>query len=147
MKLFSPVVSNNLLHAPVKFNSSRVTRCSHQKYLGVVLDLKLNFDTHIDQKIKKCDKMIGLIRQLSVNLPCDAYSICFFHKTSSWLWGYLISQTKQGTFSKQNGKVQYRACLAMTGWIQGTSRERLYDEFGLNLLFNRCWRNKLILFV
>ena len=72
MKLFSPVVSNNLLHAPVKFNSSRTTRCSHQKYLGVVLDLKLNFDTHIDQKIKKCDKMIGLIRQLSVNLPCDA---------------------------------------------------------------------------
>ena len=72
MKLFSPVVSNNLLHAPVKFNSSRITRCSHQKYLGVVLDLKLNFNTHIDQKIKKCDKMIGLIRQLSVNLPCDA---------------------------------------------------------------------------
>ena len=72
MKLFSPVVSNNLLHPPVKFNSSRITRCSHQKYLGVVLDLKLNFSTHIDQKIKKCDKMIGLMRQLSVNLPCDA---------------------------------------------------------------------------
>ena len=28
-------------------------------------------------------------------------------------------------------KVQYRACLGITGGIQGTSRERINDEFGL----------------
>ena len=115
MKLFSPVVSNNLLHPPVKFNSSRITRCSHQKYLGVVLDLKLNFSTHIDQKIKKCDKMIGLLRQLSVNLPCDALLTVYTSFIRPHLdYGGILYQTKR-TFSKQNGKVQYRACLAMTG--------------------------------
>ena len=58
------LVSNNLSHPPVKFNNSRITRCSFQKHLGVVLDSNLNFNTHIDQKIKKCNKMIGLIKQL-----------------------------------------------------------------------------------
>ena len=41
-------------------------------------------------------------------------------------------------------KVQYRACLAITGGIQGTSRERLYDELGLHSLVKRRWHNKLI---
>ena len=29
-------------------------------------------ETFIDQKIKKCNKLIGLIRRLSVNLPRNA---------------------------------------------------------------------------
>ena len=66
------LVSNNLSHPPVKFNNNNITRCSHQKHLGVVLDSNLNFNTHIDQKIKKCNKMIGLIRRLSVNLRRNA---------------------------------------------------------------------------
>ena len=43
-------------------------------------------------------------------------------------------------------KVQYRAGLAITGGIQGTSRERLYDELALHLLVKRRWRNKLVFF-
>ena len=43
------------------------------KTFGSCLRLKyLNFNTLIDQKNKKCNKMIGLIRQLSVNLLCNA---------------------------------------------------------------------------
>ena len=67
------LVSNNLLHPPVKFNNDNtITRCSHQKHLRVVLDSNLNFSTYIDQNIKKYNKMIGLIRRLSVNLPHNA---------------------------------------------------------------------------
>ena len=40
--------------------------------------------------------------------------------------------------------VQYRACLAINGGIQGTSRERLYDELGLHALVKRRWRNELV---
>ena len=66
------LASKNLSHPRVKFINNNITRCSHQKHLGVVLNSNLNFNTHIDQKIKKCNKMIGLIRQLSVNLPRNA---------------------------------------------------------------------------
>ena len=65
-------MSNNLLHPPVKFNNNNIVKCSHQKHLGVVLDSNLNFKTHIDQKIKKCNKMIDLIRRPSVNLLRNA---------------------------------------------------------------------------
>ena len=67
------LVSKNLSHPPLKFNNNNITRCSNQKHLGVALDSNLNFNTHIDQKIKKCNKMIGLIRRLSVNLPRNAF--------------------------------------------------------------------------
>ena len=40
-------VSNNLLHSPLKFNNNDITRCSHNKNLGVASDSNLNFKTHI----------------------------------------------------------------------------------------------------
>ena len=43
-------------------------------------------------------------------------------------------------------KVQYKACLAITGAIQGTSKQRIFDELGLTSLRKRRWNNKLIFF-
>ena len=43
-------------------------------------------------------------------------------------------------------KVQYKACLAITGAIQGTSKQRIFDELGLISLRKRRWNNKLIFF-
>ena len=42
--------SNSFPYTPVKFNENNITKCSYQKHLGIVLDSKLNFNTHIDQK-------------------------------------------------------------------------------------------------
>ena len=56
------LVSYNLSHPPVKFTNNNINRCSHKKYLGIVLDLNLDFNTHINQKIKRCNIMISLIR-------------------------------------------------------------------------------------
>ena len=35
--------------------------------------------------------------------------------------------------------VQYKAALAVTGAIQGTSREKIYQELGLESLKSRRW--------
>ena len=69
---FRKLVSNNLSHPPVKFNNNNISRCCHQKNLEVVLDSNLNLTLILIKKIKKCNKMIGLIRQLSVYLPRNA---------------------------------------------------------------------------
>ena len=42
--------------------------------------------------------------------------------------------------------VQYNACLAITGAIKGTSRERLYRKLGLETLNDRRWSRKLFIF-
>ena len=40
-----------------------------QKHLGMHLDEKLNFNTHITEKISKANKVIGIIRKLAHLLP------------------------------------------------------------------------------
>ena len=50
------------------------------------------------------------------------------------------------SFKEKLEAVQYNVCLAITGAIRGTSRERLYREHGLATLNNRRWSRKLFLF-
>ena len=42
--------------------------------------------------------------------------------------------------------IQCNACLAITGAIQGTSKEKLYQEIGLESLQLRRWYRKLGMF-
>ena len=144
--------SSNLSHPPIQCNNNDITKCLYHKHLGIVSDSKLNFNAHVDHKIKKCNRIIGLIRRLSINIPRNvlltilkSFTILKSCKTSSWLWWYfsMINQTK---FSEQIRKSSYRACFAITGAIQGTSRTKLYDELGLHSLIKRRWCNKIIFF-
>ena len=43
-------ISNNIFHPPVNFNNIDITICLHQKHLGFVLDSKLDFNIHVNQK-------------------------------------------------------------------------------------------------
>ena len=135
--------SNNLPHQPIKFNKIDISECPHQKHLGIVLDSKLNFNAHIDQKIEKCNRIIGLI-----TLP--RYALLTIYKTFVRphldCGGILYDKPNNENFQNKLEKVQCRACLAITGAIQGTSRTKLYDELGLHLLIKRRWCNKLIFF-
>ena len=60
--------SSNLSYPPIELYNNDVSKCPHQKYLGIVLDSKLNFNAHVDQKIKKFNTIKGLIRRLSISL-------------------------------------------------------------------------------
>ena len=63
---------NGISYPSVKFNNNDIAKCSDQKHLGIVLDSMLNFESHLKQKIKKCNKLIGVIRRLPVHLPRTA---------------------------------------------------------------------------
>ena len=69
--IFSRKTKNNS-HPPVAFNNNVIKKYPHHKHLGIVLDSNLDFKFHVDQKIKKCNKLIGLIRGLSVNVSRNA---------------------------------------------------------------------------
>ena len=56
------------------------------------------------------------------------------------------SQPGNLNFESKIEKVQYKACIAITGAIQGTARERIYDELGLMSLSKRRCYNKLAFF-
>ena len=84
--------------------------------------------------------MIGFIRLLSVNLRRNALLIIY----KSFIRAHLDYDDILYNINLQNGMeiVQSRACLPITGRIQGTSGERFYNELGLHSLANRRWCNK-----
>ena len=44
---------------------------------------------------------------------------------------------------KKLESIQYNACLALTGAVRGTSKEKIYQQLGLKSLRDRSWCRKL----
>ena len=42
-------------------NNTKVKLATSQKHLGLILDSKRDFNEHIDSKMNKCNKIIGII--------------------------------------------------------------------------------------
>ena len=50
------------------------------------------------------------------------------------------------SFKNKIENIQYKACIAITGIIQGTSRDGIYQELDLESIENTRWYQKLIYF-
>ena len=101
-------------------------------------------NAHVDQKMfMQIKKSI-----ISVTLPRNSLLTIYktFVRPHLDYGDILYDKPNNENFQNKLEKVQYRACLAITGAIQGTSRTKLYDELGLHSLIKRRWCNKLIFF-
>ena len=59
---------DNVSYLSLVFNDNKVQLANSQKHLGLILDSKLDFNEHIDNKINKCNKVIGIMKRLSLIL-------------------------------------------------------------------------------
>ena len=88
---------------------------------------------------------VGKMKRLHDILPRD--SLVSFYK--SFIRSYLdygdviYDQPNNDSFTDKIEQLQYKGCLAITGAIQGTLRECLYNELGLESLSSRRWCRKL----
>ena len=55
-------------YPPLTFNDDKVQTTISQKHLGLVLDSKLDFKEHISNTINKCNKIIDIMKKLSLFL-------------------------------------------------------------------------------
>ena len=85
---------------------------------------------------------------MTVNFPRNALLTTYksFIRPHLDYCNILYDKPNNENFQNKIEKVQYRTCLAITGAIQGASKDEIYDELGLHSLTNRRWRNKLIFF-
>ena len=68
----------NINNHPVAFfNSLPINRNSTQFYTGLVLDKKINFSEHINEKLKKATQSINLLRKLNCTLPRSSVLIIY----------------------------------------------------------------------
>ena len=58
----------------------------------------------------------------------------------------LFNKPNNETLQNKIEKLQLKTCLTITGAIQGTSKENLYEELGLHSCIERCWHSKLDFF-
>ena len=110
-----------------------------QKHLGLILDTKLCFVEHLNQKISKANKGIGTIKGLRNYLPRNSLLTIYKSLIRPHLdYGDVIyDQPNIETFNQKMESVQYNAALAITGAIKGASRERLYQELGFESMKDR----------
>ena len=58
----------------------------------------------------------------------------------------LFDQIYNSSFHEKLESIQYNVCLALTGAIRGSSKEKIYQELGFESLRVRRWYRKLCLF-
>ena len=56
-------------HPQLIFNGIAVAKVNDQKHLGLILDSRLSFEKHINEKIIKAKKNVGILKHLSNFLP------------------------------------------------------------------------------
>ena len=119
---------NKPIQPGLKLGAEVIASKLEHKHLGVILDSKLNFKSHIQEAILKARRGIGLLKYLSKYVsgvvPDQTYKLyvrphldygdIIYHKYDP---GMLLN------FTQQLEQIQYKAAPAVTGAWMGTSRQ------------------------
>ena len=123
-------------HPPLFFNENVVPQTTLPKHLGMFLDSKLNFREHLRTILQKTNKTIRLLRKLKTLLPRAPLIRIYksFIRPHLDYGDMIYDQTFNMSFQQKMESIQHNAALAITGAIRGSSREKLYQELGLETL-------------
>ena len=135
-------------HPTVFFNEVFIAYTPCQNHLGMHLDEKLNFQTHIKKKTVKASKGIGIINKLAKVLPRESLITIYKSFVTPHIdYGDIIyDQPNHDSSCNMIKRVQYNAALAVTGAIKGTSQLKIYKELGLESPKFR-WFRRLFFFI
>ena len=116
-------------HPPLAFNNYNVPETDSQKQLGIVLDNDLYFEEHLKMILNKVNKTVGLLHKLHNILPRSALLTIYksFIRPHLHYGDIIYYQAYDASFHQKLELLRYNACLATTGAIRGTSREKLYE--------------------
>ena len=133
-------------HPSIYFNNKSVKQVPSQKHLQLILDCKLNFQEHLQNILNEVNKTIGLLRKLQNILPREPLLTIYKSFVRPHLGDVIYDQHYNNSFHQKLESIQYNAAPAITGAIRGSSREKLYQELGLESLKQRQWFRKLCYF-
>ena len=87
----------------------------------------------------KINKTVGILPKLQNLLPRTTSITTYkaFVRPHLDYGDLLYDQVLNLSFQQKLESIQYRACRAITGAIRGTSREKIYQELGLESLQSR----------
>ena len=132
-----------------------MAKVDEHKHLGLTLQSNLSFERHLNEKMMKAKKIIGILKHLSRFLPLKTLNQMYKALVRSHLdycdiiyhMPQIVHQPPLGVtlhdLMETVEKVQYHAGLAITGCWKGSSRIRLYEELGWETLSDRRSNNRI----
>ena len=93
-------------------------------------DEKLNLKQNIDTVILKINKGLSVIKKLRHSLPRKSLMTIrkAFLRPLIDYGNIIYNQPQNESFCEKLESVEYKAALAITGAIQSTSRDKIYQE-------------------
>ena len=145
-------------HPPIYFNDIEVKTVNEHKHLGLTLDSKLTFASHIDEKLKKARNGLGIIKSLSRYLSVKTLELIYkmyirphldfcdviYHLPC--VTNPFDSSINLNYLKNTLERIQYHAALAITGAWKGSSLNKIYDELGWESLTDRRYCRRLFQF-
>ena len=123
-----------------------MTRNNEQKHLGLILESKLSFEKHLNEKIIQAEKNIGIIKYLSNILPLKTLNKTYktlvrSHLDSCDIIYHIPSLQNQisidvtlNSLMTKAESIQYQTALAIPSAWQGSKHSKLYEELGCHCL-------------
>ena len=134
-------------HPALIFNNIPVSRERSTKHLGIVLDEHLSFKKHIEEKIKKCNKGLGLLKYLKKFTNRKVLNKIYKMFIRPHLdYGDVIYHGQSTETSDMLESVQYKAGLIVSGCWKGTNHDKLYKELGWESLYQRRHFRRMCLY-
>ena len=95
---------------------------------------KLYFTNYINNTINTTLKSVGLLRKLSIRLPRQIFHTIYksFARPLLDCGDVIYDLSLNDSLSNRIETVQYKAALAIAGAIQGSSREKIYQDLRLD---------------
>ena len=139
---------NKPAHPTLRLGSSDIIAKIEHKHLGMILDSKLDFQSHVNEAIVKARRGIGMIKYLSRYVSREVLDMIYkLHVRPHLDYGDIIyhkfDPDMRLAFTQKLERTQYLAALAVTGTWRGTNRQRLFNELGWETLYDRRWYRRL----
>ena len=126
------LASDNTQDCPLllDFNDNTVQTVEVQNHLGFSLDKKLDFNIHIDNKTNKYNKMIDMMKRLSLSILRDSLLTIYNLFVRPYLGYADIIYDKPGNvnFESKLEKVQYNASSTQRNFEEPICRTKVFQS-------------------
>ena len=138
-------------HPTLFLGNTEIERKSEHKHLGMILDSRLNFQSHIREAIMKARWGIGIIKYISKYVSRDVLDQVYKLYVRPHLdYGDIVYHRFDPNMSldltRKLEQTQYSAALAVSGVWRGTSRQKLYEELGWKIFMTGDGTDACVIF-
>ena len=131
----------------LEFDNKQLSFVDEHKHLGLTFSVNAKWDRHIETMIKKCSKMVGVLRRLKMNLSRKCLSTMYLSFIGPILeYADIAWDGCSNDATDRLEKIQTEAARLVTGLTRSSNLNALYNEVGWCRLSQRRKERKLITF-